>query len=136
MGRLPKIIQYINNALDGISLVGRKVVGGSSMLDLEKDVWTIYKDCESAVFLIKLEILDVEAPDKTKLEVNLERPDYAIFLAEDYLKNAKGSIDKEELKKALEETRSARNVMAEVYSQVKKENLRIIRENRKRLYQS
>jgi hypothetical protein len=74
----------------------------------------------------------VEAPDNTALDWSFDRSDYAIFLAEDHLKEALAAMEKGELDKALQQARIARNIMAEVCSQVKKENLRAARESWKK----
>ncbi|MGQ9780996.1 MAG: hypothetical protein ACUVQ8_01905 [Nitrososphaeria archaeon] len=131
MTRSVKIVQFVNSALEGIKSIGRRLLEDKPISELEKDVWSVYKDCESAVFLIKLEISDIEAPDDTAQDNNFDRPDYAIFLAEDHLKNTLAAIEKKEMHKALEQARVARNVMEEIYSQVKKENLKTFRERKK-----
>jgi len=132
MKRSLKIMQYLNSAVEGIKSIAGRLSTGTLLVELEKEAWSVYKDCESAVFLIKLEISDVEAPDNTALDWSFDRSDYAIFLAEDHLKEALAAMEKGELDKALQQARIARNIMAEVCSQVKKENLRAARESWKK----
>ena len=127
MGRLPNILKFVNSALDGIKSIEKQIVGGTAVLNLEKEIWMVYKDCESAVFLVKLEISDVEASDNTNLQIDVDRLGYTITLAEDHLNNASQLIEEGKMKQTLEQLRYARNIMAEVYSHVNKDNRRAIR---------
>ena len=129
---MPNIVKFMDSALNGIKLIEKKVIGGIAIHNLEKEIWTVYKDCESAVFLVKLEISDVEAVDNTKMEADIDRPEYAIVLAENHLNNASQLINERKMGDALEQLRSARNIMAEVYARIKRENLHAIRKSRKR----
>jgi len=131
MRRLPNILKFVNNALNEIKSIEKQVVGGTPIHNLEKETWTVYKDCESAVFLVKLEISDVEASDNTNLQIDIDRPEYTIVLAEDHLVNALQLIKEGKMNEALEQLRFSRNIMAEIYSHIKRENLHAIRESRK-----
>jgi hypothetical protein len=131
MGSLPNILKFVDDAMDGIKSVEEQIMGGTAVMDLERNIWAIYKDCESAVFLVKLEISDVEALDNTSTQIDVDHPEHAINLAGDHLINVSRLIREGKMIQALEQLRSARNIMAEIYSRVKRENLRVIRERHK-----
>ncbi|MEM3403291.1 MAG: hypothetical protein QXJ17_01880 [Nitrososphaeria archaeon] len=124
MERRHRIKSLLKQCLDGIKGISKEVINGRSIFELEKEVWTVYKDCESTVFLTKLEIGDIEAADNTKIEIPLDHLERVIYAAEEHLRNAEDEIENGRLNNALEQTRQARNIMAEVYSMVRKENIK------------
>jgi hypothetical protein len=132
MERLRNIVKFTDNALDGVKSLEKKVVDGTAIYDLEKEIWIVYKNCESAIFLVKLEISDVEAVDNTKIQIDIDRPEYMMILAEDHLNIASKLINEGKMSDALEQLRSARNIMVEIYSNVKRERLRSLRKSHKR----
>jgi len=133
MERRSKIKSLLKQSLDEIRTISKEVINGKTIFELEKEVWAVYKDCESTVFLIKLEMGDVEAADNTKVEIDLDHPEYAIYVAEEHLMDAEKGVENGRLNEALEQARKARNIMAEVYSKVKKENIKWINKSKKTL---
>ncbi|MGD0329446.1 MAG: hypothetical protein ABSB40_03250 [Nitrososphaeria archaeon] len=131
MGRSPDILKFVDSAANGIKSVEEQVMAGTPVKDLEKELWAVYRDCESAVFLVKLEISDVEFSDNTSTRIDIDHMEQTISLAGDQLVNVLRFMGEGKMIQALEQLRSARNIMAEVYARAKRENLRAIRESRK-----
>jgi hypothetical protein len=131
MNNLPSISKFVDDAINGIKSIEEQIIGGTAVNTLERNIWAIYKDCESAVFLVKLEISDVEASDNTSTQIVVDRPEHAMNMAGDHLVNVSRLIREGKMIQALEQLRTARNIMAEIYARIKRENLRIIRESHK-----
>jgi hypothetical protein len=131
MGRSPDILKFVDSAVNGIKSVEEKVMARTPVKDLEKELWAVYRDCESAVFLVKLEISDVEASDDTSIRIDVDHMEQTISLAGDLLVNVLRFIREGKMIQALEQLRSVRNIMAEAYARARRENLRAIRERGK-----
>ena len=131
MGRSPDILKFVDSAVNGIKSVEEQVMAGIPVKDLEKELWAVYRDCESAVFLVKLEISDVESSDNAITRIDVDHVEQTMSLAADHLVNVPRFMREGKMVQALEQLRSARNIMAEVYARARRENLRAIRESRK-----
>jgi hypothetical protein len=131
MGRSPDILKFVDSAVNGIKSVEEQVMAGTPVKDLEKELWAVYRDCESAVFLVKLEISDVESSDNASTQIDVDHVEQMMSLTRDHLVNVPRFMGEGKMVQALEQLRSARNIMAEVYARARRENLRAIRESRK-----
>jgi len=123
MRRLTKITEFIDQALIEIEVVGKHVHKGRSLMEFEKESWRIYKGCESAIFLLKLEMASIEAPDDTKINIDKDHLEHSLPKADKYIRDSRNCIDNVRLDEALLNLRLARNIMADICTQIKKRNL-------------
>ncbi|MCX8188152.1 MAG: hypothetical protein N3F64_00395 [Nitrososphaeria archaeon] len=129
MQRIQKILAHINSALEAIKSLEKNVISRNSLLEFDKLIWEAYKNCEAAIFLIKIEIKSIDEFDDSKLLFDQNYIDYNIFVAEECISNAISNIRNGRLREALKELRNGRNILAELFIQSRKEKINRIREN-------
>lgn len=129
MLRIQKILAHTNKAIETIKSLEKNVISRNSVLEFDNLIWEAYKNCEAAIFLIKIEIKSVDEFDDSKLLFDQNYIDYNIFVAEEYLSKAISFIENGRLKEALNELRNGRNILAELFAQARKEKINRIRAN-------
>lgn len=129
MQRIQKIMEHINSALKAIKSLEKNVISRNSLLEFDNLIWEAYKNCEAAIFLIKIEIKSVDEFDDSKLLFDQNYIDYNIFVAEECVDKALLLIEGGKLREALNELRNSRNILAELFAQARKEKINRIQAN-------
>ncbi len=129
MQRIQKIMAHINSALEAIKSLEKNVISRNSLLEFDNLIWEAYKNCEAAIFLIKIEIESVDEFDDSKLLFDQSYIDYNIFVAEECVDKALSLIEDGKLREALNELRNGRNILAELFAQARKEKINRIQAN-------
>ncbi|MEM3786081.1 MAG: hypothetical protein QXZ59_01715 [Nitrososphaeria archaeon] len=129
MQRIQKILAHTNKALEAIKSLEKNVISRNSLLEFDNLIWEAYKNCEAAIFLIKIEMKSVDELDDSKLSFDQNYIDYNIFVAEENVGRAISLIENGRLREALNELRNGRNILAELFAQARKEKINRIRAN-------
>lgn len=129
MQRIKKILAHTNKALEAIKSLEKNVISRNSLLEFDNLIWEAYKNCEAAIFLIKIEMKSVDEFDDSKLSFDQNYIDYNIFVAEENVGRAISLIENGRLREALNELRNGRNILAELFAQARKEKINRIRAN-------
>ncbi|MEM0052677.1 MAG: hypothetical protein QXL89_00560 [Nitrososphaeria archaeon] len=129
MQRIKKILAHTNKALEAIKSLEKNVISRNSLLEFDNLIWEAYKNCEAAIFLIKIEMKSVDEFDDSKLSFDQNYIDYNIFVAEENVGRAISLIENGRLREALNELRKGRNILAELFAQARKEKINRIRAN-------
>lgn len=129
MQRIQKIMAHINSALEAIKSLEKKAISRNSLLEFDNLIWEAYKNCEAAIFLIKIEIKSVDEFDDSKLLFDQNYVDYNIFVAEECVDKALSLIEGGRLREALNELRKGRNILAELFAQARKEKVNRMQAN-------
>lgn len=103
------------------------MISRNSVLEFDELVWEAYRNCEAAIFLLKIEMRSVDEFDDSKLVFDQDYPDYNIFVAEEHVRNAIKLIEKKSLRQALDELRIGRNILAELFVRSRKEKIERIK---------
>ncbi|MEM3423978.1 MAG: hypothetical protein QXZ08_03355 [Nitrososphaeria archaeon] len=129
MQRIQKILAHTNKALEAIKSLEKNVISRNSLLEFDNLIWEAYRNCEAAIFLIKIEMKSVDELDDSKLSFDQNYIDYNIFIAEENVGKAISFIENGRLREALNELRNGRNILAELFAQARKEKINRIRAN-------
>jgi len=132
MPSVEKILEHIGRALNAVRELEKKIASRSSPLEHDEIVWEAYRNCEAAIFLLKIEMNSVDEFDDSRLEFNQDYPDYNIFVAEEHIEKAVAQLERKDLKTALAELRAARNILAEAFARARRGKIDRIRENFRR----
>ncbi|MGB9726805.1 MAG: hypothetical protein ACPLZF_00175 [Nitrososphaeria archaeon] len=123
MQREQKILEHINASLEAIGKLEKNMISRNSVIEFDELAWEAYRNCEAAIFLLKIEMRSVDEFDDSKLVFDQDYPDYNIFVAEEHIRNALTHIEKRSLREALNELRIARNILAELFVRSRKEKI-------------
>jgi hypothetical protein len=123
MQRVQKILEHINASLEAIGKLEKNMISRNSLLEFGELIWEAYKNCEAAIFLLKIEMRAVDEYDDSKLVFDQDYPDYNIIVAEEHIRKAVTLVEKNGLRQALNELRTARNILAELFVRSRKEKI-------------
>jgi hypothetical protein len=109
--------------MNEIDVLENNISKGQLLTKFEKEIWLIYKNCESAIFLLKLEMASIDIPDDTKVNIDKDHLEYSLPKVNKYIIDSNNLITSAKFVEALLKLRLARNIMAEIYTQIKKRNI-------------